>query len=196
MALSWPPSSLPLDVESLASAIRQGAYPEFISFPDWGGSAAPDCLAPWTLTPFVLNGRLFASAEHYFMYAKARLFGDISAAGRILRARCPGQAYELGNRVRGFHRPLWAARREHLRDEANRAKFGSLPHLAAYMLSTWPAVLVQTGALDLIWCSGLDLDDPYLRRPWQWPGQNLVGFSLMRVREELRAQIARGGAAG
>ena len=120
------------------------------------------------------------------MHAKALLFDDHAIADRIMRAVSPGQARELGRRVRGFREEMWIAKRARLMEEANHAKFCALPELSAYLLSTWPRVLVQASALDTVWGSGLDLDDPFLPRPGTWPGMNLVGFSLMKVREELR----------
>jgi predicted NAD-dependent protein-ADP-ribosyltransferase YbiA (DUF1768 family) len=52
-------------------------------------------------------------------------------------------------------------------------------------------VRVQASALDTVWGSGLDLDDPFLPRPAEWPGRNLVGFSLMKVREDLASNQSR-----
>lgn len=177
---------MPLELADLAEAVRRGARPTYLSFPDWGGAPPAGWLAPWTPTPFRTEAGQFGSGEHHFMHAKALLFGDHAVAERILRATAPGRARELGRRVAGFDDAVWASQRGRLMDETNRAKFSALPELATYLVSTWPAVLVQASALDLVWGSGLDLADPYLPRPERWPGQNLVGFSLMRVREALR----------
>jgi ribA/ribD-fused uncharacterized protein len=179
---------MPLTVETLARAVADGARPSFLCFPDWGGALPAGCLAPWTPTPFETSAGRFGSAEQHFMHAKAMLFGDQAVADRIMRTATPGQARELGRRVGGFQEEEWIAKRVRLMEEANRAKFCALPELLAYLLSTWPALLVQASALDTVWGSGLDLDDPFLPRPGQWPGRNLVGFSLMKVREELRVQ--------
>jgi ribA/ribD-fused uncharacterized protein len=178
---------MPPTVAALDEAIRAGARPTYLMFPDWGGAPPAGWLAPWTPTPFVTSLGRFGSAEHHFMHGKALLFGDEASAGKIVRAVSPGQARELGRRVRGFQENTWIAERKRLMDEANLAKFRALSELLSYLLSTWPAVLVQASALDTVWGSGLDLEDPFLRSPGQWPGQNLVGFSLMKVREELRA---------
>jgi ribA/ribD-fused uncharacterized protein len=119
------------------------------------------------------------------MYGKAMLFGDDEAAARILRAKLPGQAREIGRRVKGFREDTWADRRRAILDEANLAKFKALPELHAYLLSTAPSVLVLASAIDTVWASGLDLEDPFLAQPDRWPGMNLVGFSLMDVRAQL-----------
>lgn len=39
---------------------------------------------------------------------------------------------------------------------------------------------------DAVWGIGLAADDPRAQDPEQWPGRNLLGFALMRVRAELR----------
>jgi ribA/ribD-fused uncharacterized protein len=187
MDSTWPFDPMPMTVAALARAIHGGAQPSFLMFPDWGGAPPLGWLAPWMPTPFETSAGRFGSAEHHFMHGKALLFGDEVIAGKIVRAVSPGQARELGRRVLGFQESIWIAERKRLMDEANRAKFCALPELSSYLRSTWPAVLVQASALDTVWGSGLDLEDPFLRSPRQWPGQNLVGFSLMKVREELQA---------
>lgn len=187
------PLPMPLNVEALAQAVRSGAQPDYLCFPDWGGAPPLGWLAPWSPTPFETAAGVFGSGEHHFMRGKALLFGDKEVATKIVRAKSAGQARELGRRVSGFREDLWIRERGRVMDNANRAKFSALPELAAYLLSTWPAVLVQTGALDHVWSAGLDLGDTFLSRPDRWPGQNLVGFSLMRVREELRAAAGVAG---
>lgn len=183
----WPMNPMPLDVAVLAAAVRHGARPAYVAFPDWGGEAPLGWLAAWTPTPFETEAGRFPSGEHHLMVGKALLFGDQVTAERILRTRSPGQARELGRRVSGFREEVWVKERGRLMDEANRAKFAALPELAAYLRSTWPAVLVQASALDVVWGSGLDLADAFLAQPERWPGQNLAGFSLMRIRDERMA---------
>jgi predicted NAD-dependent protein-ADP-ribosyltransferase YbiA (DUF1768 family) len=55
-----------------------------------------------------VDGVVYPSAEHFMMTAKARLFGDEEAAGRIMAAAHPGQAKALGRQVRGFDEQRWA----------------------------------------------------------------------------------------
>jgi hypothetical protein len=186
MGTIWPTHAMPFDLEALAATVAQGARPAYLSFPDWGGAPPLGWLAPWTPTPFTTAAGHFGSGEHHLMHGKAVLFGDHAVADRILRVTSPAQARELGRRAAGFREDVWVAERARLMDEANRAKFVALPELAAYLVSTWPAVLVQASALDTVWASGLDLGDPFLPQPARWPGLNLVGFSLMKARQALR----------
>jgi ribA/ribD-fused uncharacterized protein len=47
-------------------------------------------------------------------------------------------------------------------------------------------VIVEASKMDLVWGSGVARDDKYATRPDYWRGQNLLGFALMEVREQLR----------
>lgn len=171
----------------LIDAIGSGFEADYLMFPDWGGQPPVGWLAPFCPTPFENQGVIFHSAEHWFMYGKALLFSDVETASRILRQRLPMQAQQLGRNVRNFNEAIWEHEREQIMFGANLAKFTALPELRSYLLSTWPKILVQASAMDDTWGSGLDLGDPLVRRPATWPGKNLGGFSLMQVRERLRA---------
>lgn len=38
-----------------------------------------------------------------------------------------------------------------------------------------------------IWGIGIDENSPYLNDPFNWNGQNLLGFALMEVRHKLKS---------
>ena len=44
--------------------------------PKQAGTVGPECLSQWYPAPFEVDGVRFATAEHYMMWGKARLFGD------------------------------------------------------------------------------------------------------------------------
>ena len=46
-------------------------------------------------------------------------------------------------------------------------------------------MLVEASPLDAIWGIGLSQDNPKAQQPHLWQGQNLLGFALMKVREQL-----------
>lgn len=179
----------PTSRAQLVVAAQSGFQARYLVFPDWGGEPPEGWLAPFAPTPFQAQGVSFMSAEHWMMHAKARLFGDEDIAEKILRARTPMQAQELGRRAQGFSESVWKEQRETVMFNANLAKFSTLAPLRDYLLSSWPKILVLASPNDVIWGSGLDLADPMLCSPSRWPGQNLGGFSLMRVCEHLRSGV-------
>jgi ribA/ribD-fused uncharacterized protein len=178
--------------EQLIEAIEVGgATPKWLMFwghqPERDGSIGKGCLSQWWPCGFTVAGVEYASAEHWMMAGKARLFEDESALERILAANTPAEAKSLGRQVRGFDDDRWASACFDLVTAGNVAKFGQNPELRAYLLGTAARVLVEASPVDRVWGIGLAADDPRAGDPRRWRGGNLLGFALMRAREQLAA---------
>lgn len=175
--------------EELAAAERAGTLPPMLHFwhpePGPDGRLGPGCLSQWWPAPFTVDGLRFTTAEHYMMWAKARLFGDDAVAGQILAAPDPSAAKTLGRAVRGFDGTVWAAHRFAVVVAGSRAKFTSTAGLRAYLAGTADRVLVEASPVDAIWGIGLGAEHPDAAVPSRWPGTNLLGFALMQVRAGL-----------
>src|SRR4051812_24505889 len=84
----------------LTAAHARGERAKFLFF--WGHQPEPDgqigagCLSQWWPASFALDGHVFATAEHYMMWRKAKLFGDHAAALKILEAPHPHAATDPG----------------------------------------------------------------------------------------------------
>ena len=131
---------------------------------------------------FTADGEDFGSAEQYMMWRKARLFGDLDAAGAVLAARSAAHAKALGREVRGFDEDTWVRHRWDVVVAASLAKFRADARLADFLRSTRGRVLVEASPLDRIWGVGLAADDPGVCDPHAWPGLNLLGFALLEAR--------------
>ncbi len=166
-----------------------GATPPFVFFldprPAPDGQPGPAVLSQWWPCRFTYDGRAFHTAEHAMMYAKAELFGDHLTAARIAAAWHPFEAKALGRSVRGFDENRWQAERMPIVIAINRAKFAQNPVLNAYLQSTGRAVLAEASPTDLIWGTGIAATDSRATTPAAWPGESLLGFALMQVRELL-----------
>ncbi|MFF1797687.1 NADAR family protein [Kitasatospora sp. NPDC058263] len=182
----------PLDTRNraeLVAAVASGAEPKWLMFwghqPQQDGSVGQGALSQWWPSPFTVDGVTYASAEHWMMAGKARLFGDEAIVPRILAARTPAEAKKLGRQVRGFDEPTWAAGRFELVVTGNVAKFGQDDALRDYLLGTRQRVLVEASPVDRLWGIGLAADDERAARPADWRGENLLGFALMEARTRL-----------
>jgi len=177
------------DLESLREGVRSGVRLKYVFFwnerPASGGAVGKECLSQWYPAPFELDDIRFSTAEHYMMYRKALLFSDHDTAEQILRAPNPGAAKSLGRSVRGFVDSVWVEHRATIVVEGNCAKFSQSPALQQYLLDTKQRVLVEASPVDRIWGIGLAADDEHVHNPLMWRGLNLLGFALMRVREQL-----------
>lgn len=147
-------------------------------------------LSQWKGGSFVVDGVAYPTAEHFMMAEKARVFGDVETLGRVLEASGPAEAKALGRQVRGYVDAQWSAVRFGVVVRGNIAKFTQNKASRDVLLGTGDAVLVEVNPRDTIWGIGLGEDHPDVPHPRRWPGQNLLGFALMEVRDAVSS--ARG----
>jgi len=167
--------------------IRQGAgdEPTFVAFWKPGEPDSPACLGQWQPSAFFLDGDRYSCAEQYMMAEKARLFADNDAEHRIMATDDPATMKRLGKQVHGFDPAVWDQAKYPIVLNGNYAKFTQDDLLRRYLLSTGDAVLVEASPLDTIWGIGLGAANERLADPSRWRGQNLLGFALMEVRDEI-----------
>ncbi|MGA4543901.1 NADAR family protein [Uniformispora flossi] len=185
------PASIPepRDVAALLALTGTGKRVKFLHF--WGhqpqadGSVGAGCLSQWYPSPFTVDGVTYATAEHWMMAGKARMFGDATAEKRAVKATHPKEAKAVGREVRGFDEATWVAGRFALVVAGNVAKFGQDPALRAFLLGTGSRVLVEASPRDRIWGIGLGAQNENADRPENWRGLNLLGFALMETRARL-----------
>ena len=60
---------------------------------------------------FEENGIGFITAEHYMMYYKALVFGDLETAGKILKTVHPRDVKRLGRLVKNYDDSVWNEKR-------------------------------------------------------------------------------------
>ena len=66
-----------------------------------------------------------------------------------------------------------------------QAKFSQNEELKEKLLGTKDAILAECAVRDCIWGIGLSMTDCNRFEKDKWRGQNLLGYSLMMVREDL-----------
>ncbi len=155
--------------------------------PKTPGAIDKACLSQWFMRDFVVDGVRYASAEHYMMAAKARVFSDKAALARVLEARTPAEAKKIGREVRNYDNATWGRARFSAVVEGNVAKFGQNADLRTFLLATGDRVLVEASPRDRIWGIGMGASNPDAQDPKKWRGQNLLGFALMEARARLSA---------
>lgn len=182
------PVPLPTTREALLEALSEGSSFEYLPF--WGHrrnaehGADKSCLSQWYPASFAVNGARYATAEHWMMAEKARLFGDDAMLDAILASTDPSEAKAYGRKVSGYDDAAWAAHRFDAVVEGNVHKFEQNPTLRAFLVNTGNRVLVEAAPRDTIWGVGRGAEKAV--DPHQWRGLNLLGFALMIVRERLR----------
>ncbi|GAA3779274.1 NADAR family protein [Streptomyces phyllanthi] len=181
--------------DALIREVHAGTRVTYLHF--WGHRPRPDgrvgasCLSQWWPSPFTVDGVEYATAEHWMMASKARLFGDAEAEKKAVTATSPALAKKAGRLVRGFDDSTWERERFGIVVEGSVHKFAAHADLQGFLLGTGNRVLVEASPVDRVWGIGLAADDERAGDPERWRGPNLLGFALMEARERL-ARAAQG----
>ena len=91
----------------------------------------------------------------------------------------------LGRQVRGFDVKVWDEVKFSVVLNASYLKFSQNANLREFLLSTKDKILVEASPVDKIWGIGMSAEDQNAQNPMKWRGQNLLGFALMRARDEI-----------
>ncbi|AXG68733.1 N-glycosidase YbiA [Kordia sp. SMS9] len=163
---------------------------KFIFF--WGhqpakdGSVTKSCFSQWWEDGFTVKNETFKTAEHWMMAEKARIFNDEEKRNKVLTVNHPHEAKQLGRKVKNFDPVIWDEHKFNVVVEGNHHKFSQHEHLQQFLLNTKNRVLVEASPRDKIWGIGMSENDEHITNPNLWKGQNLLGFALMEVRDQLK----------
>ena len=139
----------------------------------------------WHPSEFSVGLRTFCCAEQWMMYMKAVTFGDIISADRILATESPAEQKAFGRKVLGYNNRVWNEIRYGVVIAGNIAKFRQNEDLWEELRKTGSRTLVEASPYDTIWGVGLGENNPLIDDPPNWRGENLLGYALMDVRDQL-----------
>ena len=124
-------------------------------------------LSNWYLSEFNVSNITFSSMEQFMMYQKAMCFCAKAIAKKILSNHDVAQIRQL------------------VAYEGLLAKFSQNLNLKDLLKATGDNLLAECAVKDKIWGVGLSMSDPDRLDITKWKGQNLLGYSLMMVREKI-----------
>lgn len=144
-------------------------------------------LSNWYLSAFSADGITFSSMEQYMMYKKAVCFGDDEIAAQILKTKDVAKIKALGRMVAGYDDKIWNGIRQIVVYQGLMEKFTQNDELKNELLKTGKSVLAECAVKDTVWGIGLSMRDPDRFEMTKWKGQNLLGYTLMMVREAINS---------
>ena len=150
-------------------------------------------LSNWYHSSFVLDGVQFTSTEQYIMYQKSIAFGDIVSAKAVLATDDPRTQQDIGRHVKGYTANVWAGMRQLVAVRGLYAKFSQNEELKKKLIDTGDAWLVECAHYDTTWACGIRLNEDERFDTSKWRGQNILGFSLMEVRDALKKAMIDNG---
>ena len=142
-------------------------------------------LSNWYHSDFMVDGMKFSSMEQFMMYRKAVCFHDNLIAKQILETEDVAAIKALGREVSNYDDHVWNGVRQITVYEGLLAKFSQNDDLKKKLKSSGNAILAECAVRDRIWGIGLSMHDPRRMNPKQWNGKNLLGYTLMMVRDKV-----------
>jgi hypothetical protein len=142
-------------------------------------------LSNWYKSEFIAEGKTFSSMEQYMMFKKAMTFDDKEIAEKILKTEDVAQIKALGREVHNYNDTVWNGVRQIVVYNGLLEKFSQNSELRKELKDTNDSILAECAVKDKIWGIGLSMTDPDRLDICKWKGQNLLGFTLMQVREQI-----------
>src|SRR5215510_2687966 len=130
------------------------------------------CFSNFSPHPVKMKGKVWPTSEHYF---QAQKFVGTAHEEEIRLIKSPMIAARMGRDRKRPLRPDWESVKDEIMLEAVRAKFTQNEDLRRILLATGDAEIIERASNDSYWGDGGD-----------GSGRNMLGKTLMLVREELR----------
>lgn len=188
---TWQEDGKPeYDLNNLISDYTAGKNLEYIYF--WGhhpkkdGGISKSCFSQWWKSSFNVGHVKYLFMEQYMMAEKARLFGDKEIEEKIMSCNNPNEIKGLGRKVRNFDEEIWNNIKYSIVVNGNYNKFIQNEKLKTFLISTEDKILVEASPYDNVWGIQMSEEDVDIKNPKLWRGENLLGFALMEVRNEIK----------
>ena len=110
---------------------------------------------------------------------------------KIMLAEDPLTCKKLGDQATRTRESFqkWESHKREVMEKADINKFSQNEHLKAVLLSTGERLLAEASPRDTYWGIGMHMSHRQKTDIQQWPGQNVLGETLMKVRNLLREKL-------
>lgn len=136
------------------------------------------------LSNFVVRGETFSSVDQYMMYHKALQFNDCIARDKIMQIKDVGMIKAIGREINGSN-IIWNGKKQLIAYQGLLSKFSQVDELKEQLINTGASVLALCSVDETFWGTGIPVYDNRRFTMNEWQGQNVLGFSLMHVRNVL-----------
>lgn len=142
-----------------------------------------DYLSNFYPSPFRIGDCDYCCVEQYIMAQKALLFHDMDSFHKIMATSSPATIKRYGRKVKNFQEGIWLKHRNQILYDGLLAKFSQNKDLQLKLIRTCHRILVEASPSDRVYGVGLSEKDVRILDPTKWRGHNLLGKTLMLVRQ-------------
>ncbi len=114
---------------------------------------------------------------------------QLDLAVKILETSDVAYIKQLGRTIKNYNENAWNGVRQIIVYEGLTAKFSQNQFLKEQLLNTKECLLAECAVKDKIWGIGLSMTDTNRLDQSKWSGQNLLGYTLMMVRKQLKMEL-------
>ena len=137
-------------------------------------------------TPETLTGIRFDCGRVKGCCIQRRVhFAEHEVADSIYAMDDPKDQKFRAKKLANFNATSWDDQSEDILMNALRSKFSQNEELKKFLLATGTTTIGEASAHDTKYGIGLSLRNPNAMNTDRWRGENLLGVSLMKVRDEL-----------
>ena len=133
---------------------------------------------------FKINDTNYCCTEQYVQSEKCKLFKDDTTLYKIMNSTNAYEMKNFGSKVKHYNAAKWATECPKAAFSATLAKFSQNDKLKCSLVSTGDLSLGEA-TRDKFWGVGQSLWEKPLKTHDMWQGENLMGKTLMKVRERL-----------
>jgi N-glycosidase YbiA len=130
------------------------------------------CFSNFSSHGFVLDELYWSTSEHYF---QAQKFIGTPYLEKLRLVKTPKEVAKMGRQKTLPLRPDWEKVKDNIMRNAVLSKFSTHKDIQEILLSTGNEELVENSPIDYYWGCGAD-----------GSGKNMLGITLMEVREQLK----------
>lgn len=145
----------------------------------------------WYKSPMIIDNITYVTAEQYMMHQKALHFGDTEIAEEVMVTRHPADQKKLGRKIKNFDKTSWDKVNLQIVYKGNYAKYTQNEELKQLLINTGDRLIVEASPEDVIWGIGLHENDPNIDNPLLWKGQNLLGWAITLVKQEILNELKK-----
>lgn len=127
---------------------------------------------------FQENGVTYTCIEQYLIATRAQTFEDAEAKTAIMEMDKPAAMKRV--RVQNFNKQTWNDHEIEVLERALKLRYEQNEDLKELLKDTGP-----NGTKDKFWGCGVPINSPDITDPSKWPCRNMLGTSLMNIRNNL-----------
>lgn len=131
---------------------------------------------------FVASGNTFISMTQYMAYRKAQMLGLRKRSRQLLETKNPGNISDINSELSMQQCSFWEGQQQIMAYQGLMSKFTQNSGIAIELLNTGSSLIAACLPDDPVWGIGLDIHNAGVSNVENWQGKNLLGFSLMQVR--------------